>query len=137
MKEMNGYLNFDGDTRDAMKFYQRCLGGELLLSPFSEVKMDVPPEAKDRIVHSKLTAGSFTLMASDLLPGMPFQKGTNFHICLSCESGEETERLYNALGEKGKVTMALQDMFWGARFGMVVDQFGVSWMFNYDKPKGI
>ena len=133
MKDMISYLNFDGRTREAMQFYHRCLGGELLLSSFSDVKMDVPPEAKDRIVHSKLTVGSSTLMASDTLPGMPFQPGSNFHICVGCQSAEETERLFAALGDKGKVTMPLQDMFWGARFGMVVDQFGVSWMFNYEK----
>lgn len=136
MKEMTTYLNFDGNAREAMRFYHGCLGGQLLMSPFSEVKLDVPPEAKDRIVHSKLTVGSTTLMASDTLPGMPFHQGNNFSICLSCESSEETERLFTALGSNGTVTMPLQDMFWGARFGMVVDQFGVSWMFNYDKPKG-
>jgi len=135
MKEMITYLNFDGNTREAMEFYHRCLGGELRMSPFSEVKMDVPPEAKDRIVHSKLTVGSSTLMGSDTLPGMPFESGNNFHICLSCESAEETERLFTALGDRGRVTMPLQDMFWGARFGMVVDRFGVSWMFNYEKGK--
>jgi PhnB protein len=133
MKEMTTYLNFDGQTREAMQFYQQCLGGNLRMSPFSEVKIDVPPEAKDRIVHAKLEAGSSTLMASDTLPGTPFQQGNNFHICLSCESAEETERLFTALGRNGKVTMPLQDMFWGARFGMVVDRYGVSWMFNYEK----
>ena len=66
---------------------------------------------------------------------MPFESGNNFHICLSCESAEETERLFTALGDRGRVTMPLQDMFWGARFGMVVDRFGVSWMFNYEKGK--
>jgi PhnB protein len=135
MKEMITYLNFDGRTREAMQFYQRCLGGELMMQRFSEVKVEVPPEAKDRIIHAKLTVGTSTLMASDTLPGMAPHTGDNFNICLICETSEETERFFTALGQNGKVTLPLQDMFWGARFGMLVDQFGVNWMFNYDKPK--
>jgi PhnB protein len=135
MKEMITYLNFDGSTRDAMKFYAKCLGGELFLMPFSEANVEFPPEARDRIVHASLKKGTSMLMASDTLPGMPFHEGNNFHICLNCESLEEAERLFAALGDNGRVTMPLQDMFWGARFGMVTDQFGVSWMFNFEKPK--
>ena len=56
-------------------------------------------------------------------------------ICLNCESLDETERLYGALAENGTVTIPLRDTFWGARFGMLLDQFGVSWMLNFEKPK--
>ena len=135
MKEMMTYLNFDGNARDAMKFYARCLGGELFLMPYSEANVDAPPEARDRIMHAKLTKGSCVLMASDIMPGMPFQSGNNFYICLNCESLEETERVFSALGENGQVITPLQDMFWGARFGVIVDQFGINWMFNFEKPK--
>jgi len=129
------YLNFDGNARDAMQFYARCLQGELLLMPFSEANVDAPPEARDRTMHAKLTKGSCMLMASDIMPGMPFQRGNNFYICLNCESLEETERVFAALGEKGKVTMPLQDTFWGARFGLITDQFDVNWMFNFEKTR--
>jgi len=135
MKTMTAYLNFDGATREAMKFYQQSLGGDLHLMPFSEMPGDYPPEAKDRIMHARLTNGSAVLMASDTMPGMPFQKGTNFAICVNCQSQDELERFFSAISEKGNVTMPLQDTFWGARFGMLTDQFGVNWMFNFEKPK--
>ena len=135
MKEIVTYLNFNGNCRDAMKFYERCLGGELHMMPFSEVPGNHPPEAKDRIMHARLTNGSAVLMASDTMPGMPFQQGTNFAIAVMCQSQEELERFFNAVSEKGKVTMPLQDTFWGARFGMLTDQFGINWMFNFEKPK--
>jgi PhnB protein len=135
MKEMVTYLNFDGNCRQAMTFYQRCLGGELHMMPFSEVPGDHPKEAKDRIMHARLANGSAVLMASDTMPGMPFQRGTNFAIAAMTESLEETERLFSALSENGKTTMPLQDTFWGARFGMITDQFGINWMFNFEKPK--
>jgi PhnB protein len=129
------YLHFDGNCRDAMKFYERCLGAELHMMPFAEAPGDIPKEAKDRIMHARLTKGSAVLMASDIMPGIPFQRGANFAISITTETLEETERLFAAFGEKGKVTMPLQDTFWGARFGMLTDQFGINWMFNFEKGK--
>ena len=136
MKAVVTYLNFDGNCREAMKFYERCLGVELNLMPFSEAPGDTPKEAKDRIMHARLSKGGTTLlMASDTMPGMPFRQGTNFSISIDCESAQEIDRLFAAFSDKGKINMPLQDTFWGARFGMLTDQFGVNWMFNFEKPK--
>jgi PhnB protein len=87
-------------------------------------------------MHAKLTKGPLpVLMASDTIPGMPFQEGNNFTVSTNCESLQETERLFAALGENGKVTMPLQSTFWAARFGMLTDQFGVNWMLNFEHPQ--
>jgi PhnB protein len=136
MKEITTYLNFDGNCGEAMKFYERCFGDELFIMPFSEAPCDSPADAKTRIAHaSVLKNGKPVLMASDTLPGMPFQAGNNFSVMVQCESSEEVEKLFTAIGEGGKVTMSVQDTFWGARFGMVSDQFGINWMFNFEKPR--
>lgn len=74
-------------------------------------------------------------MASDTLPGMPYTRGTNFSINIDCESVSEIEKLFKAFSEGSQVTMPLQDTFWGARFGMITDRFGISWMFNHELPK--
>ncbi|HKE57084.1 MAG TPA: VOC family protein [Pyrinomonadaceae bacterium] len=135
MKQVNTYLMFDGNCREAMQFYSQCLGARLDLMSFADAKaFAYPAEAKDRVIHAKLTKGTVFLMASDTMPGMPWQQGTNFSISIDCESAEEIERLFGALGEKGTVTMPLSDAFWGARFGMLKDRFGINWMFNWDKP---
>ena len=135
MKEVSTYLTFDGNCRDAMTFYEKCLGAELQLVPFSEAPDMGSKVDQNRIMHARLSKGSASiLMASDAMPGTPLQVGSNFSICLACESLEEIERLFKALGDKGKVTMPLQDTFWNAHFGMLTDQFGVNWMFNLDKP---
>lgn len=135
MKELTTYLTFDGNCRDAMEFYKKCLDAQLYLMPFSEAPGEVPEGAKDRIIHAKLTKGAAVLMASDTMPGMPFQQGNNFSVSVSCESLQEIERLFTAIGVNGKVTMQLQDTFWGARFGMLTDQFGIHWMFNFEHPE--
>ena len=74
-------------------------------------------------------------MAADSWMNQPFQPGNNFAICIVPESLQETKKLFAALSENGKVGMELQDTFWGAHFGMVVDQFGISWMLNFENPK--
>ena len=137
MKSITTYLNFNGNCGEAMKFYNRCLGGELHMMPFSEVPGgNFPPEAKDRVMHAAIIKnGGAIVMASDTMPGSPFQQGNNFAICVAPETSEETDRLFGAFSEGGKVTMPLQDTFWGARFGQLTDRFGVNWMFNYEKPK--
>ncbi|MGI8741202.1 MAG: VOC family protein [Bryobacteraceae bacterium] len=138
MKEITTYLMFDGNCREAMTFYEKCLGAELQLMPFSEALGDLPAEAKqakDRIIHARLAKGTAVLMASDTMPGMSLQQGNNFSVSIGCESLPEIERLFAALGENGKVKMPLHDAFWGARFGMLTDQFGINWMLNCEKPK--
>src|SRR6185295_558405 len=135
MREMITYLTFNGNARQAMEFYKECLGGELFMMPFSEAPGDFPKEAKDRIMHATLRNGAVALMASDAMPGMPFQQGTNFSISVIPESVEEEEKLFTAVAKNGKITMPLQDTFWGAHFGMVTDQFGIQWMFNLEKGK--
>ena len=85
--------------------------------------------------HASLKIGSISLMASDRWGDHPYLQGDNFAICISPESLDEAERLFAALAEKGNITSPLQDTFWGARFGLLRDQFGINWMFNYEKPK--
>ncbi len=139
MQGIIAYLTFDGNCREAMTFYAKCMDAEIEIMSFSDMppsdEFKVPEEAKNRVMHARLAKGSSQLMASDTQPGMPFQQGNNFSISIGCESLEEIQSLFAAIGKNGKVTMPLQDTFWGAHFGMLVDQFGIQWMFNFDKPK--
>jgi PhnB protein len=135
MKAFQPYLNFDGQTREAMTFYNSCIGGELAIQTFGDVKAPGPPGSENRVLHARITKGSAVLMASDTMPEMPFTQGNNIHINVDCDSLEEIERVFAALAEGGNVTMPLQDQFWGARFGMLLDKFGIHWMFNYELPK--
>ena len=138
MKGPATYLNFDGNCRDAMKFYERCFGGELSLVAFGDMQGPgaPPPGMKDRVMHARLMKGSdVILMASDTMPGqgLPYRQGTNFWIMVPCESTAEVDKLFAVLSENGRVTMPLQSTFWAARFGMLTDQFGIQWMLNFDK----
>jgi PhnB protein len=134
MKALNTYLNFDGNAREAMEFYKTCLGAELDMMTFADSPMQVPPGAETRVMHARLTNGSLTLMASDAMPGMPFQQGTNFSLTIECETPQEVDKLFAALSAGGKVIMPVQETFWASRFGMLTDKFGVNWMLDLAKP---
>lgn len=135
MKEITAYLNFDGTCREAMTFYQQCLGGELFVMTFGEGEFESPPEAKHRLLHARLASGPTVIMASDTMPGMPFQAGNNVWLSLACDSVDEVQKVYDALGQGGREIMAPHDSFWGARFAMLTDRFGVNWMLNHELPK--
>jgi PhnB protein len=135
MKAIMPYLNFDGKTREAMTFYHKILGGDLNIQTFGDVKAPGPPGSEDRVIHAGVRSGSAVLMASDTMPGTPFIQGNNIHINIDCDSVAEIERLFAGFSEGGQVTMPLADQFWGARFGMLTDKFGMHWMFNCELPK--
>jgi PhnB protein len=129
MKHVTPYIHFDGNCRQAMQFYQKCLGTEIQMTPYPDAK----GQASAKIMHSQLLRnGQPVLMASDGAPESSLRPGNNFSVSIECDSIEEIERLFAAVGENGQVRLALGDMPWGARFGMLTDQFGVQWLFNCD-----
>ena len=130
------YLTFNGTCREAMTFYQQCLGGELMVQSFegTPAAEHVAPEARQNVMHSSLTTPDMLLMASDSGMG-PVGKGDMVALSINCQSPEEIQRLFDQLSAGGTITMPLQDTFWGATFGMFADRFGIDWMLNYDKPQ--
>jgi len=139
MKEVVTFLTFNGNCREAMEFYKKCLDAELFLLPYGEAPGDpawAAREVRDRIMHSSLTKGSLTvLMAADVMPGMPFQAGGSFSVAIQCENLREIESLFAALGENGTIGMPLQETFWASSFGMLTDRFGIRWLLNLGKTQ--
>ena len=137
MKIINPYLIFDGNCRQAMEFYKKCLGGVLYLSTYAEAPgvSNLPPKCKNWIIHARLTIKTQVLMASDTHPGVSIKQGNNFFVSINCENIKEIEKLFKALSQKGKVEMPLQETFFAVRFGMLTDQFGIKWMLNLEKGK--
>ena len=135
MKGLIPYLNFDGDAKEAMEFYAKCLDANVDIQTFKDASFPAPPGAENRVIHARLTKGGAVLMASDTQPGTPFTKGNNLWVNIDCDSVEEQDRMFNGLAEGGQVLMALENQFWGARFGMLSDKYGVNWMLNCELPK--
>jgi len=135
---LNPHLNFNGDCEAAFKFYEKCLGGKItFMMPYagSPAASFVPPEWQSKILHATLMVGSSLLQASDA-PPPHFQKPQGFSVTLALDDPIQAERIFLALAEDGTVSMPLQETFWAARFGMLVDRFGTSWMINCAKTPG-
>lgn len=140
MARVSTYLNFPRNTEEAFNFYKSVFGGEFVggINRFSDIPpMDgAPPLAeqdKNLVMHVALPLlGGHMLMGTDAPESMGFTVnfGNNVYINLEPDTREETKKLFSALSAGGKVTMELQDMFWGDYFGSCVDKFGVQWMFN-------
>ncbi len=135
--QLNAYLHFFDDARQAMEFYHSVLGGELTLSTFGDFNASEDPAEQDKIMHAQLTTDSgMVLMASDTPPGMDGTKGTNFSLSLSGDDETTLRRYFEELAGGGSVTMSLDQAPWGDTFGMLVDKFGVKWMVSIAPPAG-
>ncbi len=137
MTQLNAYIRFNGNCRQAMTFYQNCLGGELTLQTVAEsaIAAQLPPEAGNNIMHATLTKGSLLLAGSDMAPAEGLQRGNHMVLMLNCSSTLEIETCFEKLSASGQVSMPLSTEFWGDTFGMLTDKFGNEWMLNYAKPK--
>jgi len=137
ISKLTPYLIFNGDAKKAIALYERALGARTeIVTHFGDMGgTTIAPEHKDRVTHAMLHLGEGAIMMSDSRPEDPPVKEGNVQVCLELTTEEDQTAKFNALAEGGRVTMPLQDTFWGARFGMLVDAVGVQWMFNYTKPK--
>ena len=130
--QLNPYLMFNGNCEAAFKFYEKVLGGTIeAMMPHEGTPAEehVPAEWRKKIMHARLVVGDEVLMASDA-PPEHFQPMKGFSVSLNVDKPAEAERIFQALSEKGSITMPLQQTFWASRFGMLVDQFGTPWMIN-------
>ncbi len=134
------YLNFSRNTEEVFNFYKTVFGGDFIghIARFGDMppQESMPPLAeqdKNLVMHMELPiTGGHVLMGTDAPEscGFTVNFGNNMHLNLEPDTKEETKRLFEGLSAGGKVTMELQDMFWGAYFGSCTDKYGVQWMFN-------
>jgi len=131
--QVNAYLMYDGNCREAFETYARVLNARIaMLSTFGEspAAAHVPPQAHGQLMHVRLEGDGWVLMGSDS-GGMPYQGIHGVSVSINVDSAAEAQRVFDGLAEGGKVTMALDKTFWAERFGMLVDRFGAAWMVNY------
>lgn len=126
----NAYLFFDGNCREAMKFYQNVFGGELRMQTYSEIDSNCPTALKDSIMHAMLSCGDILLMASDD-PGNLGKLGTGkIHLALGGHDEKKLTALFEALTVGGKIGVKLEKQMWGDIYGDLVDKNGIHWMVN-------
>jgi PhnB protein len=135
--KLTPYIIFTGQCEEALNFYVQTLNGEIKhLSRFEGSPAEGMSADKQKILHATFEAGEVIFMASDSGEDSTISpNGGMVHLTLDVKTAEELDKVFNALSEGGNITMPLQDAFWGARFGMLTDKFGINWMFNHELQK--
>ena len=137
MTHIRAYLTFNGNCREAMTFYQQCLGGDLNLQTIKDSPMaeQLPDTMRDCILHSTLTNGNFILMGSDMVGADGLQKGNAISLLIDCNTEEELREYYNSLSVNGTATHPIENTFWGALFGGLTDQYGHHLLLHFQQSK--
>lgn len=133
MKQLITYLSFNGNCRQAMEFYQHCLGGNLHLQTVGESPMSaaLPAVMKDCILHAHLHHQHFQLMGTDMGNDERLDRGNAVSILLDCSDENELDRFYQLLSHDGIPDFPIEKTFWNAMIGGVTDKFGTKWLLQY------
>ncbi len=133
--KLNSYLAFDGTCEQAFRFYEKVLGGKIvMMMKYRDMPgaPPAPPEVQDRVMHARLMLDGLPLMGGDSPMGR-HSKPQGFCVNIAVSSPAEAERVFAGLAKGGTITMPMAETFWARRFGMLTDKFGTPWMVNCEK----
>ena len=134
--QLNPYISFKDNTREAMEFYKSVFDGKLTVNTFKDFHASQDPSEDDKVMHSVLEADNgIAFMASDTPDRMEYKAGTNYSMSLSGDNEAELSGYFEKLSAGGTVTMPLEKAPWGDTFGMLTDKFGVAWLVNITGQK--
>lgn len=137
LKALNPYLHFDGTAQQALALYESALGAKVdCIMRYSDGPMaeQLPEEFRGRIMHSQVNIDGNILLMGDTAPGCPSPEGGNGEIMLDFTDVPSLTKACEALADGGTVVLAPEDTFWGARYGVVIDKFGVRWALHCMLP---
>lgn len=131
------FINFNGNCREAVKFYTQVFDAENSpIMTFGDAPPDLesplPEATKNLIMYTSLNINGSIVMFSDCPPGTPFVAGSNIVLTISIKDKEKIRSLFNKLKEGGTVHMDLQETFFSKLYGLVVDKFGIHWNIMHD-----
>ena len=133
--QLNPYLNFNGNARQALEFYASVFGGQPTLSTFADLGATGSPDA-DRIMHGALeTDAGYSIMAADVTSDMEYHSMAGCSISISGDDADHLHGYWDKLSAGGTITMPMSKQVWGDEFGMCVDQFGIDWLVNISQPQ--
>src|SRR5258705_3370502 len=135
MKTLIPYLHFNGTCEEALKFYAEAFSGKVTqISRFGEAPTQMPDDKKNQVMHARFEAENIRFMASDAMD-KKIVPGSTVRLSIDFTDQDEMERVWSRLEKGSTVVMPLGDQFWGARFGMLEDKYGIGWMLNSEIKK--
>lgn len=126
------HLNFRGDARAALEFYQAVFGGELALVSYQDAhNVQDPSEAEQIMWGQVLSANGFRVMAYDVPVRLSWEQGENaFFVSVRGGSAEEITSYWTGLSDGATVVQDLAPAGWAPLYGMLRDRFGVVWVLD-------
>ena len=134
MPQLSAYLSFDGNCAEAMRFYERVLGGRVeAMVRYADAPADaampaLSTEESERIMYARLALDEQVLMASDATAGHPYSGKQGMALSLAYPTVSDAQRVFDLLAEGGSVTMPLQKTFWAEAYGALIDRYDTRWM---------
>ena len=121
------YLNYPGNCEEAFKFYEAHLGGKVvtMMRHREHPNPGLPAGFADKILHAQIEMGGATLMGADIPGSEPMRSA---YVSLTLDSVADAERVYAILSDGGQIFLKMEQSFFAARFAMLRDRFGTSWM---------
>jgi PhnB protein len=134
--KMTTYVNFRGNCEEAFQFYEKHLGGKVVMtmkwSQMPDAAKHTPPGMEDKVLHSAMSLGETVLLGADIPGAEPMRSA---YLTLSVDSSDEAERIYTVLVEGGQEFMKMKgETFFAYRFGQLRDRFGINWMIIHERP---
>jgi PhnB protein len=129
------HVNFRGQAREALAYYQSVVGGELSIATYAEINAVEDPEQADHIAFGRVDApNGFSIMAYDVQPSKAYDAGENpFYITLHGDRGQEIQGLWNRLADSAIAILSpLAPAPFSALYGMLTDRFGITWIVGAD-----
>lgn len=129
------HLNFRGTARAALEFYQSVFGGELHVVSYADVGTTDPATASHVSWGQVETAAGFRIMAYDVYPHLPFDRGQDpFFVSVRGTDPEELERYWAGLVDGATVVQAIGPAQWAPLYGQLTDRFGITWVLDIAVP---
>ena len=140
MTTVNVYLTFNGNCEEAFNFYKSVFGGDFgYVGRFKDMPADsgkpVSEEEGKRIMHISLPISKETVLMGSDTGGewaSNYSQGNNISVSINTDSKEKADKLFNGLSAGGRVTMPMDNTFWGDYFGMFTDKYGINWMVSHN-----
>jgi PhnB protein len=128
------HLNFRGDARAALAFYQSVFGGDRMVISYKDAGNVQDPAEADQVMWGQVAAESgFRVMAYDVPSRMAWNPGEiPFFVSVRGDAADEVARYWEKLSDGATIVQRLAPAAWSPLYGMLKDRFGVTWVLDVE-----
>ena len=129
------HLNFRGQAREALAFYQSAFGGEISIATYADIHAVEQPSQGNHVAFGRVDGpNGFAITAYDVQPSKDYDPGTNpFYITLQGTDGDEIQPLWDALAASAShILVPLGPATFAPLYGMLTDRYGITWIIGAD-----